>query len=162
MVLKINVFLLLLSFSQFPITEGGLLTKHKKKISKALKSVTDKSKEINLERIQIKSGKYVTEAYALKEAGGQLGHLFIKEVRACSLTGCQASIKSNQDQGYEFFDLSVITDKENVIRKITNVGKPLCAFSPEVTAQVDGISGATISYDALLDSLNEFCELGLQ
>jgi len=86
---------------------------------------------------------------------------------------------TKQDQlNSEYYDLSVFVDANKTIQSIKvldyfsdygyeitskrylkkYVGKTLCDFSTK-SDLVDGISGATMSYNGLVNSLIEFCEL---
>jgi len=180
MVLKYIVSIFLLSiFAPDNLTEGPLLINYKSKIKKEIKSISSNEesaltfKNLNLEFHNV-------EAYSLWDESDQIsGYLFIKEVKACSLNGCVAKSKDiDSTLGSEYYDISVLTNKDKVIQSVKVLdyfsdygyqitskkylkkyrGKSLCEFQQN-TAQVDGISGATISYNALISSLDEFCEL---
>jgi len=116
------------------------------------------------------------EAYAITKDEKLLGYCMIKEVKACSLNGCVAQNVINDNLASEYYDLAVFTDGSKKILSIrvldyfSDYGyeitskrylaqyhqKNLCDFSLD-HPQVDGISGATISYNALIASLGDFC-----
>lgn len=179
MVLKYSLFTLFLFAGQyFNLTEGPLLTNYKSKIHKQVKAlVEDKKGKTTLSNLNLDFNNL--EGYSISVQGSNLkGFVFIKEVKACSLNGCTAKSIKTDNVGSEYYDISVVTDKHKVIQSIKVLdyfsdygyqitskkylrkfeGKQLCDFSTDQDL-VDGISGATISYSALITSLEEFCGL---
>lgn len=179
MVLKylITVFCIL-SVSTDHLTDGPLLKNYKSKIKKELKSISsDTGGSVNLINLNLEF--HNLEAYSLVDQEENInGYLFIKEVKACSLNGCLAKSKEVDTVGSEYYDISVLTDKNKTIKSIKVLdyfsdygyqitskrylkkyaGKNLCDFQPD-NPLIDGISGATISYNALISSLTEFCNI---
>lgn len=118
-----------------------------------------------------------TEIYSVRFENQEAASLMISEVRACDLKGCTQG-KSENELESEYFDLLVLADAHGLILevKILNYfsdygyeisskrylskykGQKLCDFGRSST-QVDGISGATISYQALIESLGLFCKV---
>lgn len=109
--------------------------------------------------------------------GGQnAGYLLISEVATCNLGGCQIK-GSNENLDSESFDMLVVISPNNEVLSIKIldyfsdygyeitarkylkkfIGKNICDFSKKVDG-IDGISGATISCNALENSLSLLCE----
>jgi len=179
MVLKffISILIVLLMSSDNSI-EGPLLTNYKSKIKKELNAIKDNN-DIQITYENLNLDYHNIEAYTLNDDQEQLsGYLFIKEVKACSLNGCIAKTSNLDDIGSEYYDIAVLADKHKVIKSVKVLdyfsdygyqitskkylkkyrGKNLCDFQTS-NSVIDGISGATISYNALISSLGEFCEL---
>ena len=153
-------------------SDGPLLTTYKSKIEKEVSSAFQKSKGTLSKKVHNKS----IEIYNVTSAGAIIGYACLKEVKSCALNGC--SKKSANNLGSEYYDIAVFTDLDKNIISIkvldyfSDYGyeitskrylkkyreKSLCAFSTK-QIPVDGISGATISYNALVSSLGEFCDL---
>lgn len=177
MVLKSISSILLLALLQTISFEGPLYVKYKSEIEKRLAKTLDIDKDL-IAYDALPSNSTKLEAYALSTENNKIAFLYIKEVQACSLNGCVAKKVSNNNIAAEYYDIAVVTDLSKTIKSIYILdyfsdygyeisskrylkkynGFKLCDFSQE-TNQVDGISGATISYNALIESLDEFCSI---
>lgn len=111
------------------------------------------------------------------ESKKSIGSVLIKKVKTCTLGGCQnPSSYKDPNAKHEFFDLLVLMDKNNVISKL-KVLNYYSDYGYEVSSKnylkkfegrtpcqlleandVDAISGATISCDALIFQLQALCE----
>jgi len=156
--------------------KGPLLSNYESAIFKQLSVL--KSDQLNIDKLDL--GLHNLEAYTISSRDENMSaYLFIKEVKACSLNGCIAKTKSKEDKiGSEYYDISVLTDSDKKILSIkvldyfSDYGYQitskrylkkykhlnLCDFNSTIP-KVDGISGATISYNGLINSLIEFCNL---
>ncbi len=183
MVLKSSFLLVVLSLFSFTIpkeNEGRMYEQYKSKIEKHINKVFDLDGIVSLKGMEVPKEKF--EQYFINHDTNASGYLFLKEVKACSLTGCTASNKNvvTNNVGAEYYDLAVIVDSNFEILNIKvldyfsdygyeiaskrylkqYVGKNICDFSNN-SIEVDGISGATISYNALIGSLNDFCAINM-
>ena len=178
MVLKTIIFVLFSSILMVQDGAGALFSKYEVKLKKEiLKIFKDKTNDdFTVENLKFES-KFL-EVYSISSPENPEGFLFVKEVKACSLNGCVSIEVINDNIASEYFDISVITDKDLNIQSVkvldyfSDYGyeissrrylkqfsqKNLCEISAE-TPQVDGISGATISYNALINSIEEFCTI---
>lgn len=181
MVLKYIIIFSLLSLCS-KSTNGPLLSQYRSKIKKEITSKLDLNKsEYTLENIDI--DKQNIEVYSIFTQSNVTGYAFIKEVKACSLNGCISSKPNTDDDdtGSEYYDIFVLTDMNKNIKSIKvldyfsdygyeitskrylkkYIGASLCQFSSsqDTKIPVDGISGATISYNALVTTLGECCDL---
>lgn len=177
MVLKI-INILICGMSIFLVSHNGpLLNQYQKKLQKDLKKIYNlKNSEIAFSNLE--SPDVSIERYQLSVDQNSLGFLFIKEVKACNLNGCSADKLLNNNLGSEYYDIAVFTDRDMHIQKVkvldyfSDYGyeiaskrylkkfqeKNVCEFSKDAP-QVDGISGATISYNALIASMEDFCQI---
>ena len=176
MVLNTSKLLVFLATFLFIGNSGPLRQQYDSKISKDLVKLFDAKKTDNLQLDQIATAEKSIEAYSITKQDRLVGYCVIKEVKACSLNGCVAQDVINDNLASEYYDLAVFTDDSKKILSIrvldyfSDYGyeitskrylaqyhqKNLCDFSLE-HPQVDGISGATISYNALIASLGDFC-----
>lgn len=161
------------------VTEGPLLANYKSKIKKQVKQLVDSDhNKTQLTNLNLEFNNL--EGYRVLAPDSELlvGYLFIKEVKACSLNGCTAKSVKVEDLSSEYYDISVLTDTDKRIisikvldyfsdygYQITSkkylrkyIDNQLCDFKMDQDI-VDGVSGATISYNALITSLGEFCDL---
>jgi len=175
MVLKYIAFVIFSLGLVYGQEEGDLLKNYNRKVSKEINNLSLSSAP---EYDRLDMDLHNLELYRIMEEGSCQGYLLLKEVRACSLNGCTANNKPQGDIGYEYYDVSIILDKNHVIQKIKVLnyfsdygyeisakrylkkyqGASICDFSADYS-KVDGISGATISYNALITTLGEFCGL---
>ncbi len=177
MVLNTSKLLVFIAAFLFIGNTGPLRQQYNSKINKDLvKLFGTKSNSLQLDRIETKDKSI--EAYAIAKDKKLVGYCMIKEVKACSLNGCVAQDVINDNLASEYYDLAVFTDASKKILSIrvldyfSDYGyeitskrylaqyqeKNLCDFSFD-HPQVDGISGATISYNALIGSLGDFCSV---
>lgn len=152
-----------------------LLKSYEKSIRKTIKkNIENDLAEVSFHLMKDEIDK--SEFYQVLSQQDQIGYLMIKEVRACDLNGCANKNENSSLEG-EYYDLATLVNKEGTIiftkvlnyfsdygyeisskRYLSNYkDKSICTFNTQPLA-VDGISGATISYNALIDSLNEFCQ----
>lgn len=177
MVLKITFILTILT-SMFVGLPEALIDQYHSKIKRDIRKLNKLKKSVPIEFKAIANSSMFLESYKIIQDQDPQGLLFLKEVKSCNLNGCSAIEKLNDNIGSEYFDISVITDDKLQIRSIRVLdyfsdygyeissrrylaqfkGKNLCDISLE-KPQVDGITGATISYDALISSLVDFCEI---
>jgi hypothetical protein len=177
MVLKIT-FILAFMTGMFVSLPDSLIDQYHSKITRDVRKLNKLKKSIPIEFEPIYNSTNFLESYKIKHNQDSHGLLFLKEVKSCNLNGCVAKEILNDNIGAEYFDISVITDETLQIKSIRVLdyfsdygyeissrrylakfkGKNLCDISVE-HPQVDGISGATISYDALISSLVDFCEI---
>lgn len=169
------VFVCAISFVH-DLDQGPLLENYKQKITKQLKSCL--KQDVPLQSFEnLNFDLHNLEAYRISSKNVK-GYLFIKEVKACSLNGCTSKSTISDQLNSEYYDISVLVDEEKTIQSIKildyfsdygyeitskrylkkYVGKNLCDFSNS-NYIIDGISGATISYNGLINSMSEFCEL---
>lgn len=154
--------------------QDKVLTKHLKKEF----NVVDYN-PILLDR-QVDLGNSVFDKYSIEseELEDEL-YVWMGSVFTCDLGGCTASKKIEQEArtSSEYFEILLTTDNNNVISslKVTNyfsdygyeitansytkkyVGKSVCHFSTK-DSEVDMISGATISCNALQDAIMGICD----
>ena len=159
--------------------EGPLFQNYKSKINKQLKSsMKEEFKEDSFENMNFDFHNLEGYKINCNQTNKLKGYLFLKEVKACSLNGCVAKDQKVDNLNSEYYDISVLTSPDMTIQSIKILdyfsdygyeisskkylkkyqGKRLCEFAQE-DELVDGISGATISYNGLVNSLIEFCEL---
>jgi len=113
----------------------------------------------------------------IKKKSEEMGFLFISEVAACNLGGCNSFDKIKKSRSSEYFDLLLILDNQKNIKQIKIldyfsdygyeitskrylkkfVGKNICIFSNQ-NDDIDAILGATISSYALEGSLDLLCQ----
>jgi len=113
----------------------------------------------------------------VKKNSEDIGYLFISEVAACNLGGCNSFEKIKESASSEYFDLLLILDNQKNIKQIKILdyfsdygyeitskrylkkfkGKNICTFSNQ-NDDIDAISGATISSYALEGSLDLLCQ----
>jgi len=159
--------------------EGPLFQNYKSKINKQLKScMKEEFRNDSFENMNLDFHNLEGYRINCSQTDQQKGFLFLKEVKACSLNGCVAKSKKVDNLNSEYYDISVVTTSDLTIQSIRILdyfsdygyeisskkylkkyqGKQLCDFATQ-DKLVDGISGATISYNGLVNSLIEFCEL---
>ena len=176
MVLKTILIVFISSVLLVQDGAGDLFTKYEIKLKKEIQKIFDDSKEDEIIIENLKFQSDFIEIYSIFTSNNPEGFLFVKEVRACTLNGCSSVDVKNNNIASEYFDISVITDKDMNIESVkvldyfSDYGyeisskrylrqfkkKNLCDITSE-KPQVDGISGATISYNALINSIEEFC-----
>lgn len=172
MVLKTIHILVLIGILFTGVPEGRLLSQYKPKIKKKLIKIFESSKKLHLKTIE--TSQLTLELYRVHNQSNELGYLALREVKACSLNGCSARDQHIPNLASEYYDIAVFINEELKINQIIVLdyfsdygyeisstrylkqyqGKQLQDFSLE-HPMVDGISGATISYDALIVSLEE-------
>ncbi len=175
MVLNKLLFFIFCCSMSFFHQDMDLLKSYEKSIRKTIKKqvgITDAEVSFHL----MQDGREKSEFYQVLTAESSLGYLMIKEVRACDLNGCNNKNKETSLEG-EYYDVATLVNNQGIIifTKVLNYfsdygyeisskryltqykNKSVCQFAQQPLA-VDGISGATISYNALIDSLNEFCD----
>ena len=164
-----------LLFLPFQQQEGELLRNYKKQIDADIKKAL---KEDSFSYNMVDLSFHNLEVYSVTADKKIKGYLFVKEVKACSLVGCQPKTNTQNELGSEYYDLAIFANNKQQIVSIRVLdyfsdygyeissksylkkykGMELCSFRQSKT-RVDGISGATISYNALLTSLEEFCAI---
>ncbi len=115
------------------------------------------------------------DMYGITSSGEMHGYLYYSNIRTCKAGGCLKESEIKNDGAYEFFDFIVLLDSEHQIRNIKilkygsdygfeitsrrylrkYIGKYPCDLKASVS--VDGISGATVSVNALHSKLMELC-----
>ncbi len=177
MVLKITNIILAIGLFFIGAPEGKLFKQYQTKINKHLIKVFDAENDLSTNLSSLETDKKGMELYRITNQLKTVGFLSILEVKSCSLNGCTARKSLNDNIGSEYFDIAVVTDESKHIKSIIVLeyfsdygyevtskkylkqyhGKALCSFSSQ-HPQVDGISGATISYNALISSLGDICQ----
>jgi len=172
MVLNYLHLLVLLGVLVSGAPEGRLLSQYKAKVHKKLFKSFETTQNISLTSLETK--ETTLELYQVKSQFKKIGYLALREVKACSLNGCSSGDRKINNLASEYYDIAVLLDQELNISQIVVLdyfsdygyeisskrylkqyqGKNLSDFSLN-TPMVDGISGATISYDALIVSLEE-------
>ncbi len=157
--------------------DSDLLKQYEKKISKDLKKTFNVDKKAELDYQRLKHNYKGGELYRISNTNGQMGFLFLKEVKACTLNGCLGNDKLNDNIESEYFDVAITVSLDHQIQSIRVLdyfsdygyeitskrylkrykGKSVCDFKIENPA-VDGISGATVSYNGLIGSIDEICQ----
>ena len=118
MVLKyiISIFIISL-FANDNLTEGPLLKNYKSKIKKEIKTISSKDGSMSFKNLNLDF--HNVEGYSLWSQEDQLsGYIFIKEVKACSLNGCVAKSKIQDNVGSEYYDISVLIDENKIIQSV--------------------------------------------
>ena len=176
MVLKSLHILVLMGVLFTGAPEGRLLSQYKSKVQKKLTKVYETSGQPTLKPLESKQPSL--ELYQINHQLSTIGYLALREVKACSLNGCTSQGSKIQHLASEYYDIAVFIDLALTINQIIILdyfsdygyeisskrylnqyqGKYLPDFSPK-TPLVDGVSGATISYDALIVSLEEIGKL---
>lgn len=106
------------------------------------------------------------------------GYVFIGRIYSCRAGGCEARSNETSFTGYEYFDAYIIYDKNRTVKsvkvfnyqathghEITSKGwlKQFIDFTGEyrlkVGKDIDSISGATISVNAITDEVNYLTEM---
>lgn len=152
---------------------------YKSSIHKLIKKRLDiKSFDIEYLKSLDKNNSFL-EKYLIKDLkSDKRFYLYCGPVVTCDLGGCTASkfVKSNTNSK-EYFDILIIHDEAKVIKQI-KVLNYLSDFGYEVTSKaylkkfnnhnvcnfsfensaVDAISGATISSDAIISSIESICD----
>lgn len=151
-----------------------LIKVYQKDIRKTLNkfSIIDKKEEVDFKKLQYSDAQ---PFYSFVNNEEQLFYLFLNEVRSCNLNGCTGSLSNNtQELEGEYFDLAILLDQSGDIKFVKMldyfsdygyeigskrylseyIGKNVCSENIE---SVDGISGATVSYNALQQSIFDAC-----
>jgi len=175
MVLNLKWIILGLSLLLYNGDRGPLILQYQNHVAKALQKNLDEieNDKFQLSNIHLSYGG--TEIYSVNQASNTEAYIYLSEVKSCALNGCGQSETKPQNLNSEYFDLMIICDKNLIIKHIKildyfsdygyevsskkylkqYVGIPLDQFSKEQT-QVDGISGATVSYNGLINSIIDF------
>ncbi len=179
MVLRNVIFIIGLFFClAFGDAQRAIFKQYQKKIHKLVNKSLDLDKKAVLNFDMISSNGKSTEGYQIILDNQALGYLFLKQVKSCTLNGCLGNEKLTDNIQSEYFDIAVTLDQDKNILSIKVLdyfsdygyeisskrylkkyqGYSICDFSTANSA-VDGVSGATVSYNALIGSLGEFCVL---
>ena len=165
------VLRIIIAFLVFSGAEPDLYEVYNCDVSKTIKRVL-KTKDVEFSK-----GIY-TEKY-LKEiiSGDQtIGFIYIGSVSACTLSGCSGE-RPAANVNREYFDMMLLMNNQQEILDISILdyfsdygyeitskrylkkfkGKQLCDFSTKVDG-IDGISGATITCNALESQLDMLCQ----
>lgn len=156
--------------------------KYQKKIVKEVSKTLDTeihAVEFVEREHDLSKGYYQSTCFDVEDrASGEIkGQVYFRSVKTCTLGGCQnpEEIKS-PNAGYEFFDLAIILDTQGHIKKLKILsylsdygyeitskrflkkfyGKSPCELAE--TNQIDAISGATISSNALINEVHLLCK----
>jgi len=146
-----------------------------KELSKKWNLSIDALDEINmLSNELVKEGKF----YKLNKDSILNGFVFVGRIYSCRAGGCEGKSAAKSFEGYEYFDAYIIFDKNKTVKsvkvynyqathghEITSKGwlKQFIDFSGEnrleVGKDIDSISGATISVQAITDEVNYLTEM---
>ena len=160
--------------------EPTLLSNYQNQVDKQILKLelAESKKDISYTNKSTSDGLF--ECYEIKSIDKTTGFVFLKEVLACNLNGCSSGLNEDNQlgAGKERFDLSVVTDSNFIIKSIkvldyfSDYGYEICGksylnqyknesicFLKHQDNTIDGISGATISINALQSSLIEFCSI---
>lgn len=172
MVLKSLHIYVLIGILFAGVPEGRLLSQYKPKVKKKLAKAFNTKVELHLKSMD--TSQPTLELYEVYNQKRELGYLALREVKACSLNGCEVGTQKISNLASEYYDIAVFITNELTINQIIVLdyfsdygyeissarylkqyqGKQLKDFSLEHPL-VDGVSGATISYHALIVSLEE-------
>ena len=157
------------------LNSPSLFDNYRQKIRKDVANTFAVSRESSEFR-RIKDIKEI-ESYSISINDSIIGNLFLKEVRACNLNGCQVISKDEETkEDGEYFDLMVMTNQKREIKFMrvldyfSEFGYEVCHKSylkqfyghflcSKENQKVDAISGATVSSNAIINSLADFCNL---
>lgn len=137
-----------------------------------LKDVDNFCQGSKLSELSKKSNLFNGKFFKISGNESVKGFAYVGRVNSCRSNGC--SIASNKDEGFEYFDYYAIFDTSKKIAKIS-VFNYQATHGQEVTAKswlkqflgyngtkklvvgknIDGISGATISTNALTTNIQE-------
>ncbi len=184
MVLILKIFIFSLLTNSVDCTTE-ITTAQSKTIAKHLKKQFKMSAyEAELIHPMVETGNGVFDLFKITNPENEDAiYVWLGSVFTCDLGGCTAAKKfeSSSKGSSEYFELILTTNADQVISslKITNyfsdygyevmaksytnkyVDNSVCHFSTSTDNQIDVISGATISCDALMATIQGICELNI-
>ncbi len=171
----IIILISVMGFTNYPVS---YLKKYEKKINKEIKKVFEKD-EIHFEVFDLMQNPGLEENnsfYKLISDNKTIGFVNINKVNACQIGGCNRPVLLNTVR-YDHFHYMAVFDAEFSILKVSvldyqsEYGYEICSKnwlkqfkgSPEkyfeYDENIDAISGATVSAEAMVDEINSLKKL---